>query len=106
MHFESTGYPIDLTLYIEKTLFSTLVVVPCCLAQIPVYQVVHLCCQMLCQQFMADAQTTGSFKKKKRFYLFIHERHTENGRDIGRGRNRFPAGSLMQDWIQDPGITT
>ena len=26
-------------------------------------------------------------------YLFIHERHTERerGRDIGRGRNRFPA---------------
>ena len=29
------------------------------------------------------------------------ERHT--GRDIGRGRRRFPAGSLMQDWILDLG---
>ena len=27
-----------------------------------------------------------------RFYLFIHERHTERGRDIGRGRSRFPVG--------------
>ena len=25
-----------------------------------------------------------------RFYLFIHERHTERGRDIGRGRSRLP----------------
>ena len=23
-------------------------------------------------------------------YLFIHERHTERGRDIGRGRSRLP----------------
>ena len=30
----------------------------------------------------------------KRFYLFIHERHTERGRDIGRERNRLPAGEL------------
>ena len=24
------------------------------------------------------------------FYLFIHERHTERSRDIGRGRSRLP----------------
>ena len=34
-----------------------------------------------------------------RFYLFIHERHTERSRDIGRGRSRLPTGSLMQDSI-------
>ena len=28
-----------------------------------------------------------------RFYLFIHERHTERGRDIGRGRSRLPWGA-------------
>ena len=28
-----------------------------------------------------------------RFYLFIHERHKERGRNIGRGRSRLPAGS-------------
>ena len=33
------------------------------------------------------------------FYLFIHERHTERSRDIGRGRNRLPAGTLMWDSI-------
>ena len=30
-----------------------------------------------------------------RFYLFTHERHTERGRDIGRGRSRLHAGSPM-----------
>ena len=34
-----------------------------------------------------------------RFYLFIHERHTERGRNIGRERSRIPTGSLMQDLI-------
>ena len=29
------------------------------------------------------------------FYLFIHERHRERGRDIGRERSRLLAGSLM-----------
>ena len=33
------------------------------------------------------------------FYLFIHERHRERGRDIGRGRSRLPKGSLVQDSI-------
>ena len=36
--------------------------------------------------------------------LFIHERHTERGRDLGRGRSRLPIGSLMWDSI--PGIMT
>ena len=27
-----------------------------------------------------------------RFYLFIHERHTERGRDTGRGRSRLSEG--------------
>ena len=31
--------------------------------------------------------------------LFIHERHTERGRDIGRERNRISVGSLMWDLI-------
>ena len=34
-----------------------------------------------------------------RFYLFIHERVTERGRDIGRGRSRLHAGSPMWDLI-------
>ena len=27
---------------------------------------------------------------KKRFYLFIHERHTDRARNTGRGRSRLP----------------
>ena len=34
--------------------------------------------------------------------LFIHERHTERGRDIGRGRSRLPVGSPMPDLIPEP----
>ena len=34
--------------------------------------------------------------------LFIHERHTERGRDTGRGRRRLPAGNLMRDLIPRP----
>ena len=37
-----------------------------------------------------------------RFYLFIHERHRERGRDIGRGRSRLPVGSPMWDSIPGP----
>ena len=37
----------------------------------------------------------------KRFYLFIHERHREKDRDTGRGRNRLPVGSPMQDLIPE-----
>ena len=40
----------------------------------------------------------------KRFYLFIHERYTERGTDIGRGKSRLPTGSPMRDSIQDPRI--
>ena len=39
---------------------------------------------------------------KKRFYLFIHERHKERGKDTGRGRSRLHAGSPMWDSI--PGL--
>ena len=39
---------------------------------------------------------------KKIFYLFIHERHRERGRDIGRGRSRLHAGSPMWDLIPGP----
>ena len=38
----------------------------------------------------------------KRFYLFIHERYTEKGRDIGRRRGRLPGKSLMKDSIPGP----
>ena len=31
----------------------------------------------------------------KIFYLYIHERHRERGRDISKGRTRLPAGSQM-----------
>ena len=31
------------------------------------------------------------------FLIFIHERHTERSRDIGRGRSRLPVGRLMWD---------
>ena len=34
--------------------------------------------------------------------LFIHERHAERSRDIGRGRSKLPVGSLMQDSIPGP----
>ena len=44
--------------------------------------------------------------KHENFYffkiLFIHERHTERGRDIGRGRSRPLAGSLMWNSILGP----
>ena len=34
--------------------------------------------------------------------FIIHERHGERGKDIGRGRSRLPAGSLMWDSIPGP----
>ena len=41
-----------------------------------------------------------------RFYVFIHERQTERGRDTGRGRSRVHAGSPMRDKIPGPwGLT-
>ena len=36
------------------------------------------------------------------FYVFIHEGHTERGRDIRRGRSRFSAGSVMRDLMPGP----
>ena len=36
------------------------------------------------------------------FYLYIHERHREGGRDTGRGKSRLPAVRLMQDSISGP----
>ena len=41
-----------------------------------------------------------SFLKKYFIYLFM--RDTERGRDISRGRSRFPAGSVMWDSIPGP----
>ena len=41
-----------------------------------------------------------------RFYLCIHERHGERGRDIGRGRSRFPVGNPMWDSIPGSRIMT
>ena len=38
----------------------------------------------------------------KIFSLFIYERHTERGRDIGRGGSRLPVGSPMWDSIPGP----
>ena len=48
---------------------------------------------------------------KKRFNLFIHERHRKRGRDIGKGESRPHAGSLMPTsgslilmlWFLNPG---
>ena len=34
--------------------------------------------------------------------VFIHERHRERGRDIGRGRSRLPMGSLIRELIPGP----
>ena len=51
-------------------------------------------------KFFIKYSLTKQFKK--RFNLFIHERHTERGRDTGRGRSRPHAGSLMWDSIPGP----
>ena len=39
---------------------------------------------------------------QKNFIYFIHERHTERDRDIGRGRSRLHAQSPMWDSIPGP----
>ena len=41
-----------------------------------------------------------------RFNLFIYEKHTEKGRDIGRGKRRLCAGNLLQAQSQDLRIMT
>ena len=41
---------------------------------------------------------------KKRFYLSIHGRHTERGRDTGRVRSRLPGRGGMYDSIPGPRI--
>ena len=38
----------------------------------------------------------------KIFFFYLFKRHTQRGRDIGRRRNRLPAGSPMQDSIPEP----
>ena len=51
----------------------------------------------------SDSQESHIYNNKKdktdiiflKKILFIHERHTERGRDIGRGRSRLSVGSLM-----------
>ena len=47
------------------------------------------------------SKTFYSIKFFFEFYLFIYERHTERGGDIGRGRSRPPAGSPIQDLIPE-----
>ena len=47
--------------------------------------------------FCHNLNKTSFFKK--RFYLFIHERHTKRASNIGKGRNKLPAESPMQDSI-------
>ena len=44
----------------------------------------------------------SNFSLFLRFYLFIHERHTERSRDTGRGRSRLTAGSPMRNSIPGP----
>ena len=40
-------------------------------------------------------------------FIYLLMGDWKRGRDItGRGRSRLPAGSLMEDWIPGPGITT
>ena len=35
-------------------------------------------------------------------FIYLFMRYTERGRDISRGRSRFPVGSLMQDSVPGP----
>ena len=48
-----------------------------------------LCIHLIGLPFVTFVGPNNSFIFK-RFYLFIHERHTERGRDIGRQRRRLP----------------
>ena len=45
---------------------------------------------------------TWLFLKKYFIYFFIHERYTERGRDMGRGRSRLPTGSPIWDSVPGP----
>ena len=47
----------------------------------------------------------GNINEWDFFKDFIYSQETRRGRDIGRGRSRLPAESLMGDLIPDPGIT-
>ena len=47
-------------------------------------------------------QTSVLFFLKKNIYVCIHERHTERGRDTGRGRSRLLVGSTTWDSIPGP----
>ena len=52
--------------------------------------------------FISMLEMSSSQFLKESFYLFIHERHRETGREIGRGGSRFPAGSLTWNLIPGP----
>ena len=38
----------------------------------------------------------------KILFIYLFMRHRETGRDLGRGRNRLPAGTPIQDSIPGP----
>ena len=46
----------------------------------------------LCLPKMIYSMSSSSLDFSIRFYLFIHEKHTERGKDIGRGRSRLLTG--------------
>lgn len=50
---------------------------------------------MSARDFLADLSVFYFFK-----ILFIHEAHTERGKDTGRGGSRLPTGSPMRDLTQ------
>ena len=62
---------------------------------------VLLCCCFLWGRRLEFAHLCKSFFFL-RFYLFIHKRHTERGKDTGRGRSRLHAGIPLWDSI--PGL--
>ena len=71
----------------------------------PVVSIYWYVCRLICRRIKVVSHIENGIKMQcffLRFYLFIHERHTERGRDIGRGRSRLPVGSLMQGSIPGP----
>ena len=56
--------------------------------------------------YISQSEEQNEREFLKSFYLFIHERHRERGRDTGRERSRFPTGSMMWDLIPGPRIMT